>query len=118
MIITFVLILFIGGAIIYSNVSDGYSEYRGNHATPTEELQLARSLCPPQFGCRGLSVASESEMDIAVRHLAKIPPRAPEYSEAAKLRSLIQAFRVKAASRPPEAGGGNLCRAREAASRA
>jgi len=90
LVVILVLTLWGGFAIIYTMVFDASTEY---HATPTEELHLARSFCPPTPD--GGLLCVESEMDIALRHLEKIPTSAPEYSEATKLRSSIQTFRVR-----------------------
>src|SRR5437879_8383429 len=57
---------------------------------------MARSICP---GASNDTLAcDDSGMDKALHHLDLIPSKALEYNEASKLRSLIQAFRVKIAT--------------------
>jgi len=87
-------ILIVAAAVIVQGVSDAYADYRANHASPTERLRLARGLCPPTSN--GAVACVGPKMDTALYHLDKIPPSAPEYSDATELRSLIQAFRMKA----------------------
>jgi len=91
-----VLILSAAAIVVSSIVSDVDADYRANHPSPAEELQLAREFCPSTSN--GAVACDESEMEIVLRHLDKISPSAPEYSDATKLRSLIQAFRVKVES--------------------
>jgi hypothetical protein len=87
------LLLSIAAPIVNDILSDALKNYQANHTSPAEHLQLARDLCPPTSN--GSVACLESEMDIALHHLEKIPPNAPQYSEATKQRSLIEALRVK-----------------------
>jgi len=87
-------VLSVAAVIVHAVVFDFDAEYRSNHLSPAEELQLARDLCPSTSN--GAVACDESEMEIALHYLDKIAPSASKYYEATKLRSLIQAFRPKA----------------------
>ena len=89
-------VFWVSGAGVYSVLSDFYADYRADHASPTEHLQLARAICP--LVANGAVICGESGIETALHHLDKIPASAPEFPDATKLRSLIQTFRVNLAA--------------------
>ena len=79
--------------IVVRVVSQADAEHQADHALPSEQLQIARGFCP--LTPNSAVACSDSEMVNALHHLDLIPSSAPEFNEASKLRSPIQAFRIK-----------------------
>jgi len=87
-VITALLLFLFGGfavAAVYESASEAYDSYRFNHLSSAEHLSVARAMCR-SVGSKLICIPSDDE---TVRHLTKIPPNAPEYSEASKLLSTI-----------------------------
>jgi hypothetical protein len=83
-------------SIIAAVVPSVYTEYHSEHAPSSEQLEMARTICPA--AANDALACDDSGMNKALHHLDLIPSRAPEYNEASKLRSLIYAFQVKLAA--------------------
>jgi hypothetical protein len=83
-----------GGTLIYIALSEAYDEFKFNHLTPAEHLQLAQDACrTTQYS--GIC----ANFPAATPHLNKIPHDAPEYGDAHKLVEVIQLQQEAAAER-------------------
>jgi hypothetical protein len=90
--------LLIGCAIVVIELSEAYAEYKYNHLTPAEHLQLAKDSCRlKQYG--GFCVDPTG----ATQHLNKIPPDASEYGEASKLLEVVRLQQQAVAERQQKA---------------
>lgn len=92
--ILLILLIFIAFGVagaMWESASAEYSEYKFNHFSPAEHLQLARDACsakPESAVCMNSAAATQ--------HLNKIPHDATEYGEARKLLEVIR-LQVQAA---------------------
>jgi hypothetical protein len=74
-------------SVIYDSVSNSYANYRANHLSPGEHLQIAHDLCHEMSG---VFTCKDSDAEQAIAHVKKIPVNTPEYNDVLKLLSQIQ----------------------------
>ncbi len=87
-----VLIAGLLAGVLYESASDAYVNYRVKHLSPGEHLRIAHDLCPDM---QRVFICVEPYAEQAIGHLQKIPPSAPEYTDASKLLSSIQSSRER-----------------------